>query len=356
MFINVAARKTNVIVKAGAVVALCIAVLVFSKECTNGALTGLNFCFKVLIPSLFPFMAISSFIVKSGLSNQFGKPFQFVMRKVFGLSRCFAPVILLSMLGGYPVGAKGISSLYKSGAVNEKEAKKAAMFAVCAGPGFLINFVGVSLYKNEKTGFILLFSQILSVLILGIFINLFDKDRNTNNYKSELKISKMPLSSAVVEAAADSSKGILNICAFVILFSAFTGILNAMLSEGLFENCVLVLLEVCSAVDALSKNCPVEFIAFAVGFGGLCVHFQIFSALGEVKVQKLKFFCIRIIQGILTALFTHVGLYFFADAKDVFSTATVTDADTFGGTIISGIALITVAICFLYSLKSCKQH
>ncbi|MCD8025650.1 MAG: hypothetical protein LUF33_01595 [Clostridiales bacterium] len=354
MFFNIAVSKTTAAVKAIFIILLCVGAVVFSRECTDGALNGLKFCFGVLIPSLLPFMAVSSFIVKSGLSNLFGKPFGFIMRKFFGLNRSFAPVILLSMIGGYPVGARGISALYKSGAVSKREAQKAAMFSFCAGPGFLINFVGVSLYNNKTIGIILCVSQMLSVIILGTVVDLFDKERKSYGYKSKIQTKNVSFGYALVEAAADSSRGILNICAFVVLFSAFAGIINSVLDEGLIESALLCLLEICSAIEGLSKSATVEIIAFAVGFGGLCVHFQIYSSLEDLKISKALFFLIRIIQGVITALLTHLGLYFLADAKEVFSTATVQSADTFGGTVISGIALTAVALCFLYSLK--KQH
>ena len=356
MFFNFATTKINTAIKAFAVFALCVAVLIFSADCSNGALNGLNFCFGVLIPSLFPFMAISSFVVKSGLSSTLGKPFGRVTKKLFGLNRCFAPVILLSVLGGYPVGAKGISALYKSKNATLKEAEKASLFAVCAGPGFLINFVGVSLYGNEKIGIILLASQIISVFIIGIVINICDSEKENNNSNIEITRPHISVSNAIVDAAVDSSKGMFMICAFVILFSAFSSILKSLLSEGIFENCVLCLLEVCSASDTLSKNCPVEFVAFAVGFGGICVHFQIFSALENIHIPKLSFFCIRIIQGVITALLTHLGLLIFSDTKEVFSSATVTSTAFYGETIMSGVALVAVALCFLYSLKFCKHH
>lgn len=356
MFLNFTATKFNTAIKAFAVLALCVTVLIFSADCSSGALNGLNFCFGVLIPSLFPFMAISSFIVKSGLSSTLGKPFGGVTKKLFGLNRCFAPVIILSVLGGYPVGAKGISALYKNKNATRAEAEKASLFAVCAGPGFLINFVGVSLYGNEKIGLILLVSQIISVFIIGIFINICDRKKENYNSNAEITHQHINVSNAIVDSAIDSSKGMLMICAFVVLFSAFASILKSILSEGIFESCVLCLLEVCSASDSLSKNYPVEFVAFAVGFGGICVHFQIFSALENINVSKLLFFCIRIIQGVITALLTHLGLQIFTDAKEVFSTATVTGSTLYGGTILSGVALVAVALCFLYSLKFCKNH
>ena len=356
MYVNASAHRTAIVLESFAVISLCISLLIFSQSCSQGAVEGLKLCFGVLIPSLFPFMAISSFIVKSGLSHRFGKPFGFIMEKLFGLSSSFAPIILLSMIGGYPVGARGISTLVKSKAVSPKEAEKASMFAVCAGPGFIVNFVGVSLYGNKKIGFVILVSQVLSALILGIALNIFDRNKSHFNYNSEISFKKLPLSTTIVESTYESSRGILSICAFVVLFSSLTGIINSLFTDTTTQSFVFCLLEVCSAVDMLSANFSVEAVAFAVGFGGLCVHFQIFSALGNLKINKLIFFCMRIIQGLITALLTHFGIQICLGEATVFSTSVVEKSDFFGGTIISGFALICVAICFLHSLKSYKQH
>ncbi len=355
MYISAPIHKTGVAFKALAIVAISTSLLIYSKNCFNGALRGLEFCFTVLVPSLFPFMAVSSFIVKSGLANKLGKPFGFIMRKLFGLNGCFAPILLLSVIGGYPVGAKGISTLVKSGSASEDEAKKASLYAVCAGPGFIVSFVGVSLYGNEKIGFIILFSQIISVILLGIVLNFFIKNKSINSVQ-EIKSNQLPLSSTIVESASESSKGILSICAFVVLFSAFTEIIDALINNINIENGIFCLLEVCLAVNKLSVDCPIEAVAFAIGFGGLCVHFQIFSALGNININKPLFFFIRIIQGVITAILTHFGMYSLNEQQAVFSTSTVDQSAFFGGTTISGIALIGVAICFLYSLKSCKQN
>lgn len=356
MYVNASAHKATTVTKTFAIVLLCFFQLIFSQSCSQGSVEGLKLCFGILIPSLFPFMAISSFMVKSGLSYQLGKPFGFVMNKFFGLSSVLAPIILLSMIGGYPIGAKGISSLVKSNAITEKEAEKASMFAVCAGPGFLVNYVGVSLYGNQTIGFIILASQVLSAIILGIALNIFERNKPIFNSDSKITFKQIPISSAIVEATYESAKGILNICSFVILFSSFTGIIYSLVANSSIQSIVFCLFEVCSAVNILSKNFPVEVTAFAVGFGGICVHFQIFSALGKIKINKMLFFAIRIIQGFITALLTHFGIQIFLGEVTVFSTSVVEESAFFGRTIISGFALICVAICFLWSLKSYKQH
>lgn len=355
MYINTAEEKIKTIIKASAALAVSVSIIVFSESCSKGALNGITMCLNVLIPSLFPFMAIVSFIVKSGISQKISAPFGLISRKFFGLSENFAPVIILSMLGGYPIGAKGISELAQSGAVSQREAKKAALFSVCAGPGFIINFVGASLYGNKTAGIIILTAQIISVVLIGLIINAADKRRNEGEPAPRSFPPARSFGTAVVEAAADSSKGILNICAFVVLFSAFTQISETLIHSETSKSLLFCLLEVCSAVNRLSANSTLEMTAFAIGFGGICVHFQIFSALGKLKINKLLFFCIRIIQGVITAVLTHLGAMLFLGTTEVFSTSTAEISKFYGGTIISAAALIGAAICFLYSLKTIRQ-
>ena len=146
------------------------------------------------------------------------------------------------------------------------------------------------------------------------------------------------------------------ICAFVVLFSAFTEIFCSHITDENIQKPFLILTEVCNAVTAVSKDLPIEVVAFSAGFGGLCVHFQIFSALGDIKVNKILFFFCRILQGFITALLTHLGIKLFSVTTDVFSTSTVENFSFFGGTALSGAALLFTALCFLYSLKNYKQN
>ena len=254
MYINAAVGKAGTVFKALAALAVCISILIFSESCSKGALNGISLCLSVLVPSLFPFMAASSFIVKSGLAQKIGKPLGKITQALFGLSGSFAPFILLSVLGGYPVGAKCISELAKDGAVSQKEAEKAALFTVCAGPGFIINFVGQSLYNSKIIGVIILFSQIISVILLGIIINLFDRSKCKDCCCDKESSKPCSVGTAVVESALDSSKGILGICAFVVLFSAFIEIIWQIISDNSAENMLCCLLEVCSSVNRISQN------------------------------------------------------------------------------------------------------
>lgn len=85
----------------------------FSKECSKGAENGIGLCLSTLVPSLFPFMVLASYITDSGLAEKIGRHLSWLTKPLFGLDGCFASAIILSLVGGYPVGAKTVNLLYK---------------------------------------------------------------------------------------------------------------------------------------------------------------------------------------------------------------------------------------------------
>ena len=331
----------------GAAAALAV---LFSQESKDGAAHGLTLCLKVLVPSLFPLMTMTQLSVNTGLCARLGHRLRAPTRRLFGISGSFAPIFLLSMIGGYPTGAAGIRELYSHGELSEREARKAALFAVGAGPGFLLNYVGGGLYGSPQLGTILFAAQIISALLLGIAAN---RIYPTAEYisKKESKTASMPFSQAMTTSVYAASRATVVIVGFVTLFSALLGILETLLKNETAHTVITSALEVCAAAEILRDNSAVEFVAFAAGFGGLCVHCQIIAALGEVRVRKELFFVFRIMQGLLSAFFTHLLLRIFPMPSPVFSTHAAAAGELYGGSILSGIMLISVAIGFLSALK-----
>lgn len=356
MFLSKSAARTVNIFKAIGIFLLCIAALLFSKECSKGAENGIGLCLSTLVPSLFPFMVLASYITESGLAEKIGRHLSWLTKPLFGLDGCFASAILLSVTGGYPVGAKSVNSLYKKGVASESECKRASLFLVCSGPGFLVNFIGTQLYSSIEIGFIIFAAQCISVLILGFALKFVYRNKSDDNSNVEILLNTPQKGDALVKSVLDGARGMFAICAFVVLFSAFTEIFCSHIADENIQKPFLILTEVCGAVTAISKDLPIEVVAFSAGFGGLCVHFQIFSALGDIKVNKLLFFVCRILQGLITALFTHFEIKLFSVTTGVFSTSTVENFSFFGGTVLSGAALLFSALCFIYSLKNYKQN
>ena len=351
MYLKTYGRGIFRIAAAFAAAAFAALMIFYAEKGREGAAQGIELCLKTLVPSLFPFMAAVNLLINTGICAFAGKLLDKPSRFLFGLGGSFAPVFLLSLTGGYPVGAAGIRSLYSHGELSMNEAKRAALFSVGAGPGFLISFVGLGLYSNARTGVYLLAAQSLAAVLLGIGSRFLYRGEFDVSPK-EIKSAPMPFSRAVTESVYSASGAMAAMCGFVIVFCSATAVLNGTVKNGFIRDALTLTLEVCGGVSALSGRLGLDAAAFAVGFGGICVHFQIFSALGEVKVNKALFFVFRILQGLLTALFTRITATLSPVPEQVFSTQSRVRGTVYGGSVFSGAMLAAVAVCFLISLKN----
>lgn len=263
--------------------AFILLMLISPDRCRSGALSGLELCGRVVIPSLFPFAVCALMLMRAGAANGF--------KKIFGAYGECAAVILLSSLGGYPVGAGLVRELYSSGALDRKSARLLLCCSVNAGPAFLVIAVGSGVFGSRTAGYVLLFSHIAANLIIAAAILPFIKPSKAAHVEKSA-------GDLFVGAAADAAGSMLSVCAFVIFFSAFTAYLSAAAVRFPFLRAVSDLCE----VTAGTARCGNFYIAaFLLGFAGFSVWFQVMAAAGEVGLSPL-FAPARLAQGILSAL------------------------------------------------------
>ena len=334
---------------------------------TQGAYEGLLFCAQILIPSLFPFMVLSSFVVNCGISGILSRFLAPVTKSFFRLPGSAGVTILLSMFGGYPVGARGIRTLLDRGLITREEGARMLCFAVGAGPAFVIFAVGCSLLHDVTMGIILFAAQAVTQLILG-FASRFLCKNDTYKQNTPDKVKPMPLASAFVQSCADGVLGMLNLCGMVVLFSSLMGILQSGGAQSMFENLLTgcgvskaaatsilpILFEVTGGCNrAANAGASYELMAFAIGWGGLCVHFQVYSAVGELPVKRLLFTLFRVLQGALCAGITYGILLFYhpEPVADAFSNVQKSVSTASSSTIAGSIALIVMCFCFLFSYQ-----
>ena len=197
--------------------------IVYAEDGRDGAVQGIDLCLKTLVPSLFPFMAAVNLMINTGFCARLGKLLEKPSRVIFGLGGGFAPVFLLSMIGGYPVGAAGIRALYSRGELSEGEAKRAALFSVGAGPGFLVSYIGAGIYSNERVGVYLLAAQVASAMILGAAARFLYRDE-VDISNTEIKTASLPFSQAITEAVYSASRATAAMIGLVIFFCSFMAV------------------------------------------------------------------------------------------------------------------------------------
>ena len=287
----------------------------FPQAAAQGVRNALEICLEMVIPSLFPLMFASLLLTKScgngKLSRTIGKP----VKILFGVPECGAKAIASAVLGGYPAGAAAVSSMYKEGQLTKAEAEKLAYVAVSAGPAFVIGAVGSGIYSSVTIGIMLLSVQILSVIIVGMIIHFLESEKTS--YK-QLATEKINNKNIFVISASDSARSLLSVCTFVVLFGAIGGLITALridsaaayvlkmlkVPDKIADSAIMMLLEVSSGCIKASKI-SIEAVAFVLGFGGFSVHFQIYSLVCQLGVNKLKFTLLRFGQGVICALLAY---------------------------------------------------
>lgn len=337
-------RNITKIVSAVLGIWLCLR---FSKECARGILNGILFCIEVTVPSLFMFMTMAAYLVKSGAARMITKPLDKLSRILFRLPYPALAAFLTAVLGGYPIGARCAAMLYEEGELSAAQAEKAAMIAVSAGPGFIISFIGTALLGSPPAGIILLAAQITGTLITGIIIGHTMKCDDAQT-KSSGTSSKGNL---LISSVTDASKAVFAMCSMIVLCSAVTEVIGAVSPDRTLTDICTALMEITSGCACMCGHYPLAVIAFFVGFGGLAVHLQIFAAMGDITLRKGLFFLYRISQGIITSGVTYILLLVFPVEFRVFNSADLPLTAAKYASIAGSAALILCCLCLLGSLS-----
>ena len=300
------------------VVILGLLLLVMKNNVSDSVKKGLEMCGNILIPSLFPFMALSSFAVRSGVFDRFNKTAGIFVEKVFRLPVQCLTVLFFGFVGGYPVGANIISELYDKGEIAENDARHMLSFCVNPGPAFVVTAVGGMILGSEEAGKVILFSVCLSSLITGFVYGLF---RNKPTHAARSSFGKSNISQSVIDAAFSSSKGIFSVCVWVLLFTAFSGVVASFIKNEKLLSIFNAFSEVTTGIESAVKFGGIAFVSAVVAFGGLCVMFQILPTIKKCGIKAYEYLGFRMINALLSFFITKIILLFTDIPVVVFSDA-----------------------------------
>ncbi len=342
-------RKAARFLAVGVILGLAFLIIALPQTAITGGVRGTLLCGRVIIPSLFPFTMCVLFIIKCGIVTAV-RPIDKAILKIFGINSREFSVFLLSLVAGYPVGAKLLSECCQNGEIGKENAEKMLYYCVNGGPAFIIGAVGVGGFGNRKIGYILFLCHIIAAVIMCALGRFFmpQKKENLLHLKENLSIADNFVLSATAAAAT-----VLNICAFVILFSVINAYLEGFSKNYSLFKTVLYFTEVTNAVN-YTKN--IFFVSFLLGFGGFCVWFQVFSAAKGIKINLLAFVLSRILQGILSAALTFCLIKSFGIEIEVFSSYSKFSFAALYSTPALTVSLFMMLIIFVISIGNKKYN
>ena len=277
----------------GAALLCCaLALVCWPREVSASVKSGLELCYNVIIPSLFPFFILTSLVISLGLAGYLGRLLEPVMRPLFHLGGSCAAVLALGFVGGYPVGALAALTLYESGQCSKTEAERLLAFCNNSGPAFILGVVGAGVFADSRVGVLLCLTHAAASICVGLLFRFYRwRDPASRSERVVRPIAVQRFSAAFTSAVKDALQSILNICAFVVCFTVIIqlcfryGILPALaglLGEALAplgftpvwaERLLTGALEISSGVWSLvgegSLSGRISMAAFMLGWAGV---------------------------------------------------------------------------------------
>ncbi len=273
----------------------------------------------IVLPGLIPFMFLSKILATMPYTFKSCFVLSKTCKKCFRCPEVTGYIYFMSMLSGYPLGAKLIKDFTDSKMLSYEEAKKATSFCSTSGPIFMIGSVGVSLLGSYKAGIIIFLSHILGAFVNGLLFrgkksaitnSTFRLENNNENILNDSMYSTV-ISSIIVGGFIAftfllidilSNIGVLTTIGTLIDNTLFMGKLNIgqALSSGLIE-----VTRGCLELSQTSLSMPIKTIACSglTAFGGVSVHLQSMVFLSSIKVPYSHFVKTKFTHTLFTIIF-----------------------------------------------------
>ncbi len=331
----------------------CVMLFVEADLCAAGIKEGLIMCAGTVIPSLFPFMVASQFILKSGLADFLGSLLGSVTEKLFKQPGVTAGVILMSLIGGFPVGAKMTADLLSAGRITENQAQRLNLFCINAGPAFIIGTVGSMFLGSRKAGIILYVSTSAASLTVGMLTRIIADKGRCVPARDETAYIADPVT-AFSQSTADSARAMLSICAWIVIFNGVIKCITS-LGSGAFVITVCGILEVTSGIKLSSGVLPFPAAAALLSFGGLSVHCQIYSFISKSRLNMGYFYLARIIASAISSLMCAVLIKIIPCEISTFNTNSQLLPAAYSISVPAAAALIFMCAVLIFEVDTDKK-
>ena len=306
------------------IVIFLVMLLIISNPATftSGTIEGLKLFFFKVFPGLFPFMILTKLLTELGVLFRFTSKFDRFSRKVFGTPGVSLYCFLMSIVSGYPIGAKIIGDLHEKRLISDEDARKMSVFCTTSGPIFVIGTVGLFMFKNYTLGLILYACHIISSILLGIIFNLVSRKKREKSPTAPV-IEFVKKENIVTECVNSTINSLFVVGAYITMFYLVTELLESLhlfdaitnvasplliklhLDPKYLNGVLYGILEVTRGTQELSLisgNASLVLAAGILSFSGLSIIMQSMAFLKNTKIKARNFILTKMLHAILATV------------------------------------------------------
>ena len=290
-----------------------------NKKYQIAVLDGISLWSGAILPAMFPYLIITTLLSSLKSTAKIPRLLSPVTTRFFNVNGNVGFALFISLMCGYPVGAKCVSDLKNHNLIGEAESVRAATLCSSSSPVFLIASVGNLTFGNPVFGLLLFLTHLISVLTVGFIFSFYKKSEkpkelfNKKNAENGGDLFYDSVYSAVIsilvvggiiaifylltEILADL--GVIKILAGILGFITDEKAVTDGVANGIFE-CTKGLKIL--AIGGISLfTLPVA--AAICGFGGISVIMQSLAYLKKAQIKTAPFLLSKTLAAVISFIF-----------------------------------------------------
>lgn len=262
----------------------------------------IDIVFNNLLPSLLPFMILTSLCLNLGILDIFSYLIQKPFYQLFSLTPMMSSLYFVSFFCGYPTNIKLIKEAYELSYINLEELQHLLHIASFSS----LSFIFVSLKTSDTLT--LFISHLLPSLLFALFYKHEKKYISFHDAVSKLKQPHLSFVKAFKKSIISSLYAFIFILGYMLIFQFIGSFLEETFQCDILIDILKGIMEFSSgSLHLISRNLPI--VAFFLSFSGLSVMMQADNLLEDIPYSFTKYFFVRLLHGICSALICFFLLY-----------------------------------------------
>lgn len=292
--------------------------IAIDKRYSIAVTDGIELWAATILPAMLPYIFITYVMSALSVTDKIAKIFSPLSEKVFNVNGNAFYAFFLSLMCGYPIGAKSVSELTIAKKLGKAESVRASALCASSSPAFIIGCIGNIAFNDPLFGVHLYISHFITVIAVGIIFSFYK--RKEKPIKCEFQTRKNT-PDILFDGVYSSVTSVLTIGGIITIFYLFTEMLNGLgvigfisapfsaaannsvlgnaLANGIFE---------CTKGIKIAASAGKTFLSLPVcgaltGFGGISVMAQCCAFLKKAKIKTAPFILSRVIAAVLGFIF-----------------------------------------------------
>ena len=326
---NIITKKLNAVFELILIISLISIsiVLAIDKRYATAVTSGISLWIACVLPALFPYFFITCILSSLKITGKLSAFLSPLTKSLFNVSGNVGYAFFMSVISGYPVGAKIVSDLKEKGALNDAESVRASCLCSTSSPMFLIGSVGNLMFKNSAFGLLLFLSHLITAIFIGVIFSFYKRKERSNAFSSY--IASTTVDNILYESAFSSVISVLVVGGLITIFYLLTelllnlGLLSPFINllyiitkdENVAKSIALGIFECTKGLSALSNASfnvfSLPIASFLCSFGGLSVIAQSIAYLKKAKIKTALFILSKITSAVISFFISLLFSIFF---------------------------------------------